>query len=69
MSKQVEVEADEIDNGDILAPLKRLRDQYEAKSEKLAGKAHGDNAAGTLRASKFYIQAAADINKLIEQNG
>jgi hypothetical protein len=68
VSKQT-VEIEDADNGDILAPLKRLHDRYEAKSEELAEKVHGDNAADKLRASKFYIQAAADITKLIEQNG
>lgn len=63
MQKQIEVE--DVDNGNILAPLMRLRDKYEARSEKLARSAHGEGAEGKLETSKAYIEAAASIDRLI----
>jgi hypothetical protein len=52
------VEAVEVgpDTGDILAPLKRIREQYRKKSED-----------GTNPSWMFYLQQATNVERLIKQ--
>ena len=47
--------------------LLELEAKYLKRAEKLVKSAHGENAASKLTTSKYYIQAAAAVRKLIEQ--
>jgi len=53
------------DNGDILAPLKRVRDKYVAKADELKEKAFGENRAAILEAAATYIEMAELVGRLI----
>ena len=53
------------DDGDILQPLKRVRDKYIAKAAELKEKAFGDNRAKILEAAANYESMADSVGRLI----
>lgn len=53
------------DNGDILMPLKRVRDQYATKADELKEKAFGDNRELILLASENYTRMADCVQRII----
>ena len=53
------------DEGDILQPLKRVRDKYIAKAEELKGKAYGENRVKILAAAESYTRMADSVGRLI----
>jgi hypothetical protein len=59
-----------IDDGDILAPLRRLVSRYESKASKVRAKAFGDNRSKILVTSDYYADAAQCIRtRLLDEAG
>jgi hypothetical protein len=55
----------EEDAGDILKPLKRVRDKYIAKVAELEEKAYGDNRAKILELAASYQRMADSVGRII----
>ena len=53
------------DEGDILQPLKRVRDKYNRKAEELKEKAFGDKRELILTAAESYSRMADSVERLI----
>ncbi len=53
------------DDGDILQPLKRVRDKYIAKADELKEKAYGVNRVKILEAAANYESTADSVGRLI----
>ncbi len=53
------------DDGDILQPLKRVRDKYIAKAAELKEKAYGENRVKILAAAESYTRMADSVGRLI----
>jgi hypothetical protein len=53
------------DDGDILQPLKRVRDKYIAKADELKEKAYGVNRVKILEAAESYTRMADSVGRLI----
>ena len=53
------------DNGDILLPLKRVRDKYTAKAAELKEKAFGDFREQILAAAESYTRSADRVQSVI----
>jgi len=54
------------DEGDILLPLKRVREQYIRRAEELDGKACGENRANIKEVAQCYRKAAYAVGLLID---
>ena len=52
-----------IDSGDVLLPLKRIRDQYTKRAEELDSKAFGDNRVKILAQAAEYRRCAAAVQR------
>ena len=64
VAESVEVTA--VDNGDILAPLRRVYGQYTSKSIELKEKSKGhEHSAAVLAASDWYARQAENVLAVI----
>ena len=53
------------DDGNVLLPLERVRDKYNAKAAELKEKAFGDNRKLILAAAETYTRMADSVERLI----
>ena len=54
-----------VNDGDILAPLKRVRDQYLKRAERTQERAYGDKKAVLTEVAAGYRQSAEAVDRLI----